>query len=190
VDLRGTGEPWTERDTIPGIYEQGVTEVVASLGMAVSAIAELAEEIRGVADVVRKNGDFAQAIKNFKATSQELKSAVAEDRVMLRTTLENFAAASRTAKSLSAEREAQLRGTLDNFATAAQRLERLSGRLDSLRTVLQSVGTKVDQGQGTLGKLVNDDKLYTEMSASIRSLKALIEDIKANPKRYFKVGLF
>ncbi len=190
VDLRGGGEPWTERDTIPGRYEQGVTEVVASLGEAVGAIGELADEIRSVAGVLKKNGDFAQTLKNFKTTSEELKAAVAENRDMLRATLENFSAASKSAKSITTDHAKQVADAIDDFASAAEKLDRLSTRLDSLRWALQSVTTKVDQGQGTLGKLVNEDKLYSDMSASIQSLRALIADIKANPKKYFKVGLF
>jgi phospholipid/cholesterol/gamma-HCH transport system substrate-binding protein len=190
VDLRESGAPWTERDTIPGRYEKGVTEVVASLGDAVGAIAELADEIRGVANILKKNGDFAQTMRNFRRTSDDLKLAVEENRAMLRTTMENFRAASQTTRSLTSDREASLRKALDQFASAAEKLDRLSGRLDSLRVTLHSVTAKVDQGQGTLGKLVNDDKLYTDLSAAIQSLKALIADVKANPKRYFKVGLF
>jgi phospholipid/cholesterol/gamma-HCH transport system substrate-binding protein len=49
---------------------------------------------------------------------------------------------------------------------------------------------KLDSGKGTLGKLVNDDTLYTDVSAAAASIKALIADIKANPKKYFKVELF
>ena len=42
-------------------------------------------------------------------------------------------------------------------------------RLDSLRATIQSVSTKIDKGHGTLGKLVSDDALYTEMQAFVSS---------------------
>ena len=40
---------------------------------------------------------------------------------------------------------------------------------------LQSVFAKVDQGQGTLGKLVNDTSLYTELNGAARELRALTQ---------------
>ena len=49
---------------------------------------------------------------------------------------------------------------------------------------------KVDRGDGTLGRLVNDPKLYDEARASVAELKALIADIKANPKKYVNVKVF
>ena len=69
-------------------------------------------------------------------------------------------------------------------------LERLTSRLDSLRATLQSVSGKVDRGDGSLGKLVNDPKLYDEAKATVTELKALIADIKANPKKYVNVRVF
>jgi phospholipid/cholesterol/gamma-HCH transport system substrate-binding protein len=109
---------------------------------------------------------------------------------MLRATLQNFSDASATAKRLTAGRETELRRALDNFSSAAEKLDRLSGRLDSLRASIQTIASRVEKGDGTLGKLVNDEKLYTELNASVTSLRALIEDVKRNPKKYFKVSGF
>ena len=67
---------------------------------------------------------------------------------------------------------------------------RAVGRLDSLTTALNSVTRKVDRGDGSLGKLVNEDKLYQDLSASVASLRALIDDIKKNPKDYFRFSIF
>jgi len=50
--------------------------------------------------------------------------------------------------------------------------------------------SRVERGEGTLGKLVNDEQLYAELNDSIQSFKALVEDIKAHPKRYLKFSLF
>jgi phospholipid/cholesterol/gamma-HCH transport system substrate-binding protein len=52
------------------------------------------------------------------------------------------------------------------------------------------VANKVNHGDGTLGKLVNDKQLYENTSATMDSLRALISDIKKNPKKYVKIGIF
>jgi phospholipid/cholesterol/gamma-HCH transport system substrate-binding protein len=49
---------------------------------------------------------------------------------------------------------------------------------------------RVDHGEGTLGKLVRDDRVYDETRTTIAELKALIADIKANPKKYLTVKIF
>ena len=104
--------------------------------------------------------------------------------------MQNFAATAQTTRELTAGREAELKKTLDHFASAAENLDRVSTRLDSLRTSLQSVATKLDRGQGTLGRLVNDEKFYADLSSSVKSLHTLIDEIRANPQKFFKFSVF
>ena len=190
VDLKTSGDAYAAHDTIQGTYEKGVPEVMAELGGSIGAIATITDRLQSVADVLARNGDFATTIKNFRETSDELRKSVQENRTSLRVTLENFSAAARTAKGLTTDREAELRHTLDQFSQAAENMNRLSSRLDSLRASLQTVTSRVERGEGTLGRLVNDDKLYGDINTTVKSLKALIEDIKANPKKYLKLEIF
>jgi len=190
VDLRATGRPYTARDTIPGAYEKGIPEIVAGMGGTIDAITELAAQLKALADAIDKNGNLTQTLTNLHDTSEQLKAAVIENRVQLKQTLANFNAASKTAKALTTDRESELRHALESFERSAVSLERLTSRLDSLRATLQSVSGKVDRGDGSLGKLVNDPKLYDEAKATVTELKALIADIKANPKKYVNVRVF
>ena len=48
----------------------------------------------------------------------------------------------------------------------------------------------MDQGDGSLGRLVNDDKLYSDLSTSVAEFKLLLEDIKKNPKKYINLSIF
>lgn len=190
VDLRTSGSPYSTNDVIPGIYEKGIGEVFAQLSETVDAVSDLSIQLRNVAAMLSSEGKITSTIENFSRTSEELRLAVTENRASLRSTLSDFAAASRTAKSLTTDREVQLRKTLDHFSSAAEKLDQLSSRLDSLRAVIQTVSSKVERGEGTLGKLVADEKLYNELNESVRSLKTLIEDVKAHPKKYFKFSVF
>ena len=190
ITLHDGGVPLGARDTIPGEFEQGVPEVMAELGKSVSAISSIASQLQKLADTLEKEGDFHSTVKNFNETSEELKLAVKENRVLLRRTMEDFASAARTTRGLTTDREAELRHTLDQFSQAAENMNRLSGRLDSLRTTMQQVAGKVDRGDGTLGRLVNDDSLYVQVRNTTLSLQALIEDIKKNPKKYVHVSVF
>ena len=69
-------------------------------------------------------------------------------------------------------------------------MDQLSGRLDSLRAVIHTTTSRVERGEGTLGKLIKDDQLYAELHDSVQSLKELIEDIRAHPKKYLKISFF
>jgi phospholipid/cholesterol/gamma-HCH transport system substrate-binding protein len=127
---------------------------------------------------------------NFRKTSEDLSRAVSENRAVLKQTLANLNAASRTAKALTTDREAQLKQTLDSFERSAVSMERLTARLDSLRASLQNASNKIDRGDGTLGKLINDPRLYDDAKESMTQFRLLIEDIRKNPKKYVNVKVF
>ena len=55
--------------------------------------------------------------------------------------------------------------------------EKLIDNADAAVATAQSVLTKVDQGGGTLGKLVNEDALYAETSSAMRNLREIMEKI-------------
>ena len=190
VDLKTTGGAYSPRDTIIGVYELGMGEVMAAMGDAVGSIQIMTRQLEAVAQAMTKTGDIAGTMRNVREMSEELNSTVKQSRRQLDQTLANFAAASQTAKSLTSDREAQLKKTMDDFASTAAKLDRFAGRLDSLRASVQNVTNKIDRGDGSLGKFVNDDKLYTEARASVTSLKELIQDVKANPKKYLKLEVF
>jgi len=190
VDLRSSGVPYGARDTIPGVYEKGLPELMADMGGTVDAVADLASQLRNIADAMEKNGSLDHTLTNFRNTSEELRLAVSENRAVLKETVSNLNAASRTAKSLTTDRESQLKHTLDSFERTAVGMERLTARMDSLRSSLQSVSNKVEHGDGTLGRLVNDPKLYDDARASVNQLKELISDIKKNPKKYLNLRVF
>ena len=45
-------------------------------------------------------------------------------------------------------------------------------------------------GEGSLGKLIQDGSLYSEMNESLGQLELLLQDMRENPKRYVHFSLF
>ena len=62
--------------------------------------------------------------------------------------------------------------------------------LDEAAASLRSLLARIERGEGTLGKLATDDALYNNVSRAAESVAALVEDLKANPKRYINISIF
>ena len=58
--------------------------------------------------------------------------------------------------------------------------------LDNLNTSLVSM----KEGNGTMGKLMNDDSLYVYLSHTARDLDRLLVDLQSNPDRYVQFSVF
>jgi phospholipid/cholesterol/gamma-HCH transport system substrate-binding protein len=59
----------------------------------------------------------------------------------------------------------------------------------ALADVSQVMG-KINRGEGSLGMLINDNKLYNNLESSSRDLDSLLTDLKAHPGRYVHFSVF
>ena len=55
---------------------------------------------------------------------------------------------------------------------------------------LNEVITKMNSGNGTLSKLLNDKALYNNLELTSKNLSLLLQDLRLNPSRYVKVSVF
>jgi len=107
----------------------------------------------------------------------------------LKTTLEGFEELSR---SLNYTVKNKVNPTMDKFGALADSLKALE--IQKTLTLAQSalnnmsaVMEKMNKGEGTMGKLINNDSLYNNLTGATLQMEELLEDIKLHPKRYFRV---
>jgi phospholipid/cholesterol/gamma-HCH transport system substrate-binding protein len=190
VDMTDSGAAYTDRDTIPGIFEPGMGEFLASAGPTFDALSRVILSLDRLTQRLDRQGDVDRTMANLRQTTEELLKATKENRAILRETLTNARAVSKTAKTLTTDREAQLRQTLDGLERSTRNFERLTNRMDSVLTVAREIGDKTSHGDGTAAALLNDRKLYDETRETLQSLRDLIADMKKNPKKYVHLSIF
>ena len=61
--------------------------------------------------------------------------------------------------------------------------------LDATIIQLKAMLTDINQGKGTLGKVVKDDQLYNKVDSAIGNLNVLLKDVKARPYRYISINV-
>ena len=60
-------------------------------------------------------------------------------------------------------------------------------RIDSMTARLDTILQQLNDGQGTAGQLLHDKQLYENMNQAMSEVKALIAEIKKDPKKYLNV---
>ena len=93
-----------------------------------------------------------------------------------------------------------LNQTTSNLETMTGRLNRGEGtagklltddalykRIDSMTARLDTVLQELNDGKGTAGQLLHDKQLYENMNGTVSEMKALIAEIKKDPKKYLNV---
>lgn len=134
---------------------------------------------------------FTAAANSIRNTSESVNGLITNEKSKIDELLENLIAITGALKANNDE----LSNILSNFsdisdtlaqAEIAQTLENLNRSTEDLSETLH----KINQGEGTLGLLVNDSTLYHNLEQATRDLDHLILDVKENPGRYVRVSVF
>lgn len=83
----------------------------------------------------------------------------------------------------------------DNFSKISTDLAKanLGETVKKLETTLANVNgllANMKAGKGTLGKLMTDDKMYTNLTNASKEMEELLREMKLNPKRFVHFSLF
>jgi phospholipid/cholesterol/gamma-HCH transport system substrate-binding protein len=69
-------------------------------------------------------------------------------------------------------------------------LRKVTEDLENAVTNFERVTEKLNSGEGTAAKLLNDPSVYNNLERATNQLDALIQDVKLNPKRYVHFSIF
>ncbi|HMC99413.1 MAG TPA: MlaD family protein [Ferruginibacter sp.] len=89
----------------------------------------------------------------------------------------------------------KLNSTIAHLDTASAKLARLDldktlNMINGTITDLKGTIARFNNNNGTLGLLLNDNRLYNNLAATGNKLNLLIDDIRTNPKRYVSFSVF
>ena len=69
-------------------------------------------------------------------------------------------------------------------------MDKLKGTLaeaDKAAQELTALMKKMNEGEGSVGKLLNDDQLFTDIEKVMQNLDLLLEDFRLHPERYRRI---
>jgi len=125
--------------------------------------------------------DVTAGLKQISdSRKDELMAAISEIQAFTAMLSSNSSTIDSTLKNISGISEAVARADLETS------LASLRSSLNGLDTIV----TGISRGEGSAGKLVTSDSLYTNLSNSLRSLDLLLRDMKENPKKYVHFSIF
>ena len=116
--------------------------------------------------------------------------------------MEQFHKASSSINTILDDNKGQIKGVVTNLNKVSSNFSKISDSLDkadlgktvvNLQKTLEKVDTmmaNLQQGKGTMGKLINDEALYNNLEKTSKELELLLEDVRLHPTRYVNVSVF
>src|SRR5213594_404357 len=80
-------------------------------------------------------------------------------------------------------------GTGRNIDSIATNLSRLTTHLTRTTAELDTLLSRMNKGEGTLGRIATDTMMYHDLHELSVSLTTLLKDLKEHPDKYMKTGL-
>lgn len=134
--------------------------------MLQSSIHNLETSTDGIQNMLSSQGKLTSMIANMEAITLNLKN----HNEQLSSAMSNIASITDSIAS------SELKSTISNT----------NKTLAETHLILE----KINQGEGTLGMLVNNDSLYQNLTSLSNELDLLLKDLQENPKKYINVSVF
>jgi len=132
--------------------------------------------------------DLHRTIASTAALSAQLQSVLVEQNRNLTETMASFRTSAAHLSSVADS--AQIQATLVNLRQTSENAARFSANLDSTNAALRKALAQMQNGNGTVGKLLTDSLLYSDIRHLVQQTDSLMADFKKNPRKYINLKIF
>lgn len=129
--------------------------------------------------------EIRQAIKSFSRVANEVEGLVTSEKVKMSKIFSNLESISSNLRQSNAQISSIIGNTkkiTDDLVTAeySKTIADANKTIQNLNVMLNDI----NEGKGTIGKLIKDDAMYNELVKTNKELQELVDDIEMHPERY------
>ena len=196
-DTLATGASQGLFSGVGGILEDKLQPTIDQVKTSLKSLDLVLQNVNTIFDPATK-GNLQSVIANANLTTANLVQSTASLQTLLNTktgalagTLNNLS----TFTTTLADGKDKIAGIMTNLETTSQTLARMEldktvSQLNSAVGGLKATLEKVNSTDGTLGALINDKKVYNNLTSTINSMNLLLQDLRLHPKRYVNISVF
>ncbi len=182
--------------TIEGTTAPGISDMFTQVDSVTVNMRDLLKNANILLDPEREKS-IKSSLAGVHDLTIELQETLKRESGQINRVVANMDSLVSNVRDLSETERSKVTGTLDNLENTSGRLRTMMDDLQTTTTALGNILTRLDRGEGTMGKLFQDDRLYEDvvrvagkMDRLVTSLDELVVDLKSNPGRYVTVEIF
>ena len=183
----GIGEPIQEGHIFEGRTAGTIASMTDAAGAALVEMRILTKKVTQLVDQIKTEGKVVETLVQAHETLEKVDHMVEENHSDIRVILENLRISSDGLREIV--ESGRIEETFDNASTAMASADTLMDVIQEAAHSLNSIMAKLDEGEGSAALLLNDPSLYTTADSTMASFKRLIDEMRRNPKKYFKVNV-
>ncbi len=180
--------------TLDGRLDEGLMGMLADKGTELidnlnTTMGKLDETVEGVNAILNDNREnIGSIVANLETMSTELTALVSETRG----DIDNVMGDVTTFTAMLKENSTNIESLLENLSTFSGDLadstiiEDLTATVENINGIISTI----ENGEGSVGKLLKDESVHQSLNDTIDSVNALVTDLKEHPMRYVHFSLF
>ena len=134
---------------------------------------------RELATMAKENqGQIREITSNLASLTQEMEGVVSENREAIRKTMAAMPETAENLRGFTEEAHLFLKENRQGLSETLEQLRLASAKLNASLENIESVSKTIREGEGSLGKLVQDEALYDEAKNTLVEMRNLIEDLR------------
>ncbi len=177
-------------DFIEGVHKEGLVDSFTDRGSdivdSVSTTLELTNELLRSVNELQGEGQISSTINSIQEATNSLAQVIENRQGEIDALILDAQKTLANVSELSDSSKQDLTSIIANLEEFSGELETLSTELQQSSESMSSILSKIDIGEGTLGKMVNDPSLYNNLDSLTVNLNELVKAIQEDPKRYLK----
>lgn len=203
VDLLGTKGIVIEKGTsgtyvknggfVQGYYDEGIMGQFQEKGLTIGdKVVQMANSIndfvRDADKLLDQNmqGNLKKTLESLRITSGEISKVVKNKNADIQSSITHLKGVLANADTLSTKNRTHIDSLITNLEYSSRKLKSLSDRMNNVSGELNQIMKKINNNQGTLGKLVNDPSLYNHLDSLSLHLNNIAKHLDQDPSRYLK----
>jgi phospholipid/cholesterol/gamma-HCH transport system substrate-binding protein len=169
----------------------GIDGLKAQLASILTSVDTIALSLKDVMSPEGGAQDLKGTLANLEATTANLNSILGNNKDKVGKLVTNLEKFSNNLQEAGPQLETIV-NNLDKISDSVAKANVTQLINDAQQAIgdVQLIVNKIQKGDGTLGQLVTNDTLYSNLENSLHSLDELLKDLKANPKKYINVTVF
>lgn len=189
IRLSTKGTPYPPNDEnnrvyIDGEFDSGIAEAMGMLGNVLTDVQHLLVRVSDVMEKTIADPEFVDVFNDvvgrLDTVSLKVGDLLAQNEPKLNRTMDNLETLSRDMQGLLDANKGNVNKMIGDGTRLIDDAVSIAGRVDTVVASIQSMITDIENGEGSIGRLMEDEAFYDELKTTVGRLDTLVNDVNEN----------
>ncbi len=180
--------PDTDRDPVvpylKGYFDSGIAEAMGMVGTVLDEVRVLVSDVQDVLNSTVGDTAFVDffhtVVARLDTVTDMVENLVAVNRGVINESMVNVRQATGDISRLLESNRANIDNLLANGSQFSDQAVRIATEVESLSVSLRDMVESIEQGEGSLGMLIEDEQFYSDLKQTVAKIDTLAGDVQSN----------